>query len=200
MIDLFTTPETNLLPCDGELYYMPAVLDRSDSVLFFTDLLETIEWQSDVVHLFGKRIVTQRKMAWFGDQAFSYTYSGTTRQARPWTSTLNKLKAVVEEACDTRFNSCLLNLYHSGDEGMSWHSDNERTLVKNGVIASLSLGAERKFSFKHRQSGQGYSLILEQGSLLLMKGKIQQHWLHALPKTKKVRELRINLTFRQFVE
>ena len=106
----------------------------------------------------------------------------------------------MEHKTETKFNSCLLNLYHSGDEGMSWHSDDEKDLEENSAIASLSLGAERKFSFRHKQSKETVALMLEHGSLLVMKDITQTHWHHQLPKTKKVTQPRINLTFRSMVK
>ena len=112
-----------------------------------------------------------------------------------------RLKATVEAIAGASFNSCLINLYHHGEEGMSWHSDDEPSLVRGATIASVSLGAERKFAFKHkREPGLTASIVLEHGSLLLMKGATQEHWLHALPKTKRVSAPRINLTFRSMVQ
>ena len=116
-----------------------------------------------------------------------------------WTPELLELKAIVESICGRTFNSCLLNLYHTGEEGMAWHSDDEKTLEPDGAIASLSLGAERKFSFRHRKTRETISLQLEPGSLLVMHGATQTHWMHALPKTKKVMVPRVNLTFRTMV-
>ena len=124
----------------------------------------------------------------------------TTKQALAWTPELLKLKTLVEKQSQVSFNSCLLNLYHSGAEGMAWHSDDEAALGRNPVIASLSLGAERKFSFKHKTSKQNFSLVLDHGSLLLMKGATQSHWMHSLPKTVRVSEPRVNLTFRTIFE
>ncbi|MFZ0510672.1 MAG: alpha-ketoglutarate-dependent dioxygenase AlkB [Candidatus Nitrosopolaris sp.] len=103
---------------------------------------------------------------------------------------------MVEKLTETKFNSCLLNLYHNGNEGIAWHSDDEKSLEKNSTIASLSLGAERKFSFKHKQTKQTISLVLEHGSLLIMKDATQTNWLHSLPKSKKITGPRINLIFR----
>ncbi|MDQ6667858.1 MAG: alpha-ketoglutarate-dependent dioxygenase AlkB, partial [Thermoproteota archaeon] len=99
----------------------------------------------------------------------------------------------------TKFNSCLLNLYHNGDEGIAWHSDDEKPLGENSIIASLSFGAERKFSFKHKQTKQTISVVLEHGSLLIMKDATQTNWVHSLPKSKKITRPRINLTFRTIV-
>ena len=122
-----------------------------------------------------------------------------TKQAHLWTPELLKLKLKVEELSSTTYNSCLLNLYHNGDEGMGWHSDAEKTLLDNGTIASITLGAERKFSFKHKETKQRIDILLENGSLLLMKGTTQKNWLHRLPPTKKVFSPRINLTFRTII-
>lgn len=193
-------PMINLLPSDGEVVYHGQVLSPVEASRCFEALMAEVPWRNDEVVIFGKRIVTARKVAWYGDEAFAYTYSGTTRQALPWTNELLRLKGVVESRANATFNSCLINLYHRGEEGMSWHSDDESTLVRGATIASVSLGAERKFAFKHkRQTGLTTSVMLEHGSLLLMKGATQEHWLHALPKTKRVTEPRINLTFRTMV-
>ena len=125
------------------------------------------------------------------------SYSNSTKFALPWTPGLLEIKKKIEEESGETFNSCLLNLYHTGEEGMAWHSDDEKELRKNGCIASVSLGAERKFSFKHKISGETNSVLLEHGSLLEMKDETQTFWKHRLPPTKKVMEARINLTFRQ---
>lgn len=139
-------------------------------------------------------------MAWYGNQAFEYTYSNTSKYALPWTKHLLELKQQIEEITGETFNSCLLNLYHTGEEGMAWHSDGETDLKKNGAIASLSLGAVRKFAFKHKNSQEKVEIVLENGSLLIMKDLTQTHWLHRLPPTKKIHTARINLTFRTIVE
>ncbi|MEY4861289.1 MAG: hypothetical protein RL059_988, partial [Bacteroidota bacterium] len=154
------------------------------------------EWKNDQAFIYGKLIITKRKVAWYGDTDFEYTYSKTTKRALPWTTELLELKKIAEKLTGEKFNSCLLNLYHNGDEGMTWHSDAEKVLKKNGAIASLSLGAERKFSFKHKETKETLSLNLENGSLLLMKGSTQTYWLHRLPPTKLISTPRINLTFR----
>ena len=200
MLDLFTTKETNLLPCDGEVYYSPSVISRDQVDRCFEGLQQNIAWKQDTVVIYGKHITTHREMAWYGNKRYVYNYSNTTKYALPWTTELLAVKALVEEETDTVFNSCLLNLYHSGDEGISWHSDNEASLERNGMIASVSLGAERNFIFKHKKTGQKVSILLEQGSVLRMQGCTQSHWLHALPKTTKVTEPRINLTFRKMHE
>jgi alkylated DNA repair dioxygenase AlkB len=196
-MDLFAAdPTANLLPCDGTVRYLGRVMSGEEADHFFQTLRDTIPWKSDEVVIFGKRMMTARQVAWYGDRAFSYTYSRTTKQALPWTPELRKLKQLVEAKCGATFNSCLLNLYHHGGEGMAWHSDDEKELVENAAIASVSLGAERKFCFKHKRAQETVSLTLEHGSLLLMEGTTQTHWLHRLPPMKKVTAPRINLTFR----
>ena len=196
-MDLFSSDKiTNILPCDGVTNYYGAVLDAAQSDFYYQQLLENINWKHDEAIIFGKKIITKRKVAWYGDSEYSYTYSKVTKTANIWIKELLELKAIVEKESGETYNSCLLNLYHSGDEGMGYHSDGEKMLKKNGAIASLSLGAERKFSFKHRESKQRIDVLLERGSLLVMKTTTQTHWLHRLPPTKKVNAPRINLTFR----
>ncbi|NJM38314.1 MAG: alpha-ketoglutarate-dependent dioxygenase AlkB [Akkermansiaceae bacterium] len=196
-MDLFSNDSTaNLLPCDGTVNYYGPVLSISETRRYYETLLHHIPWKNDEAIIFGKRIITARKVAWYGDSNFSYTYSGTTKQALHWTQELAELKTIVEKLTGTSFNSCLLNLYHDGNEGMAWHSDDEASLGKNTTIASVSFGAERKFSFKHKRSLETLGILLESGSLLVMKDATQTHWLHSIPKSKKVKAPRINLTFR----
>jgi alkylated DNA repair dioxygenase AlkB len=199
-MDLFNTETiTNLLPNDGVVNYYAKVLKPQEAQYYLEKLLNTIEWKNDEVIIFGKHIVTKRKAAWYGDAGYLYTYSGTTKQALTWTKELLELKKIAEQITEATFNSCLLNLYHNGDEGMAWHSDDEKSLGENTAIASFSFGAERKFSLKHKETKQIVSILLEKGSLLLMKDTTQTHWLHCLPKSKKVNRPRVNLTFRTMV-
>jgi alkylated DNA repair dioxygenase AlkB len=196
-MDLFNSnPISNILPSDGEVNYYGRILTTENAQHYFNQLLDNIEWENDKAIIFGKLIITKRKVAWYADQPFDYTYSKTTKSALPWTKELAELKEIIEQETGETFNSCLLNLYHSGEEGMAWHSDGEKDLKKNGAIASLSFGADRKFSFKHKTTKQTVSVFLEKGSLLVMKGTTQTNWLHRLPPTKKVKTPRINLTFR----
>ncbi|MDL5514889.1 alpha-ketoglutarate-dependent dioxygenase AlkB [Arenibacter sp. M-2] len=196
-MDLFNTGNiTNLLPFDGEAHYYGSVMNIKRAQQYFDKLLKNIQWQNDKAIIFGKLIITKRKVAWYGDNPFEYTYSKTTKSALPWTQELLELKEIIENITGEKFNSCLLNLYHNGDEGMAWHSDSEKDLKKDGAIGSLSFGAERKFLFKHKETKQRVAIHLEKGSLLVMKGKTQTNWLHRLPPTKKVKSPRINLTFR----
>jgi alkylated DNA repair dioxygenase AlkB len=189
----------NILPFDGIVNYYGKIFSDEETLFYLEKLLTTIEWKNDEVFIYGKHIITKRKAAWYGDRDYAYTYSHTTKMALPWTTELIALKKKVEECANTTFNSCLLNLYHDGNEGMAWHSDDEKSLGKNSPIASLSFGAERKFSLKHRLTKDAISILLESGSLLIMKGATQTHWLHSLPKTTKIKTARINLTFRTII-
>lgn len=186
----------NWLPHDGTVNYYGKLFNQKEADYYFDTLMSTIEWRNDEAIIFGKRIITKRKVAWYGEKSFEYTYSNTTKYALPWTKELLELKNIIEKETGETFNSCLLNLYHNGDEGIAWHSDGETDLKKNGAIGSLSFGAERKFAFKHKQTNEKIQLILEHGSLLIMKDTTQAFWLHRLPPTKKVIEPRVNLTFR----
>jgi alkylated DNA repair dioxygenase AlkB len=188
----------NILPREGEVLYQSNLWTIDEASSLSAALINEISWEHDEVMMFGKKIVTRRKVAWYGDYNFAYTYSKVVKVAEIWTSRLREIKERVEAESNEKFNSCLLNLYHDGTEAMSWHTDNEKTLRKEGTIASVSFGVERRFDFKHKTTSEVVSLILEHGSLLLMKGKTQQNWLHRLPPTKKTLGARVNLTFRQF--
>lgn len=200
LFDTTAIRNKNWLPQDGTVNYYGPILPHDKASFYYNCLLEYIEWKNDEAVIFGKRIITKRKVAWYGDKPFEYTYSNTTKLALSWTKELLELKALCEEKSGETYNSCLLNLYHNGEEGMAWHSDGETDLKKNGAIASLSFGAERKFAFKHKKSKETVSLILENGSLLVMKDETQTHWLHRLPPTKTIQKARVNLTFRTIVD
>src|SRR5690606_15126290 len=151
-IDKWLEQFENLLPYDGIVNYYGKIVTSKEADYYFEKLFKHIEWKNDKAIIFGKEIITKRKVAWYGDKPFEYTYSKTTKLALPWTNELLNLKQKIETLTGETFNSCLLNLYHSGDEGMAWHSDAEKDLKKNGAIASLSFGAARKFAFKHKQT------------------------------------------------
>lgn len=200
-MDLFQSVDSNLLPLDGVLFYYPSFFTREKSELYFDALMHSIPWQHDEVMMFGKKVITKRKVAWYGDEGCSYTYSKILRVPISWNETLLEIKKQVEEKANTNFNSCLLNLYHDGNESMAYHADNEPMLERNGTIASVSFGAERRFLFRHNRYQENkipvVETVLSNGSLLLMQGEIQSHWKHALPASKKITTPRINLTFRK---
>ncbi len=192
--------QQNLLPKDGTVNYFGKIFSEEEANNYYDILLNTIKWKNDEAIIFGKKIITKRKVAWYGDSKFDYTYSKVTKKAYAWTEELLQLKKQVELKSGETFNSCLLNLYHTGEEGMAWHSDGEKDLKKNGAIASVTFGAERKFAFKHKTTKETVALQLEHGSLLIMKGATQTNWLHRLPPTKKIFSPRVNLTFRTIVK
>lgn len=200
--DLFAPaidPRQNHLPYDGEVFFWGSIFSPDEADRYFSILNAEILWQPDQAVIFGNTITTRRHVAWYGERAFSYTYSGIEKIAHPWTDTLHELKQIVEKKTTATYNACLLNRYHSGEEGMAWHSDGERDLQRHAAIASLSFGAQRKFSFKHKRSKEKVDLWLPHGSLLVMRGSTQEHWLHRLPPTKRIHSPRINLTFRSMV-
>jgi len=200
-MDLFNQTDQiqNILPQDGTVHYHGFAFSKAESEALYTFFLETINWKNDEYIMYGKRIVTNRKIAWYGDAMSQYSNDKITRDALPFTEELATMKKKIEALTGETYNSCLLNLYHNGSEGLSWHSDDEGFFKKNSAIASISFGATRMFSFKHKDTKEVVSLILEPGSLLVMKDETQTHWLHSLPPTKKTQKPRINLTFRTMV-
>lgn len=196
----FSDAPINLLPKDGTVNYHGIVLSKKDADSYYQHLLNNIAWKNDEAIVFGKLITTKRKVAWYAHKPFEYSYSNRTKTALLFTKELLALKALVENETNETYNSCLLNLYHDGSEGMAWHSDGEKDLKKKGAIASLTLGAERKFGFKHKDTKETVYKVLEHGSLLVMKDETQTHWLHRLPPTKMKHRPRINLTFRTIEE
>ena len=199
LFDESSNSNKNLLPYDGIVNYYGTIFDSKESQVLFQSLLTTILWEHDVVVMFGKKIITKRKVAWYGDDPFNYTYSQVKKTALPWNDSLIIIKKKIESLSGETYNSCLLNLYHDGNEGMGWHTDDEKELKKDGAIASISLGVSRKFSFKHKSTQEKVDLILENGSMLVMKGTTQTHWLHRLPPSTKIKDPRINLTFRTII-
>jgi len=188
---------TNVLPKDGCAYYFPEVFSELHSVNLMSQLQASLVWESDQLIMFGKTVITRRKVAWVGDAECAYTYSGVKKIPQAWTTELLFIKNRLEELAKSQFNSCLLNSYHDGDDGMGWHSDDEKELDQNSPIASLSLGAQRKFAFRHKVDKETIPLYLDNGSVLIMHSPTQQFWRHALLKTKTVSTPRINLTFRK---
>lgn len=196
-LNLTSSFDTNLLPYQGQASYTPVVFSDIEANIIFKNLLEHLEWRYDEVTLFGKKIITARKIAWYGDSNYAYTYSNSKKEALKWSKILLRLKLKAEAFSKISYNSCLANLYHNGNEGVGWHSDNEKTLGEQPHISVFSFGAERKFLFKHKRTKLTIPLILNNGSLLVMKEYTQKNWLHSLPKTTKITIPRISLTFRR---
>ena len=188
-----------ILAKDGRAEYINHFYDAEVSDSLFTNVMGSLTWESDQIFMFGRLVTTARKVAWVGDPDCLYTYSGVQKIPQVWTKELLQMKHKLEQLTGHTYNSCLLNLYHTGDEGMGWHSDNEKELDSTTPIASVSLGARRKFAFRHKQDKTTSSIFLEHGSLLIMHPPIQEHWHHSLLKTKTITSPRINLTFRKIL-
>ncbi|MBU3636704.1 alpha-ketoglutarate-dependent dioxygenase AlkB [Polynucleobacter sp. es-MAR-4] len=188
-----------ILAKDGRAEYLSNFYDAEVSDSLFANLLDSLTWESDEILMFGRLVRTARKVAWVGDRDCLYTYSGVQKIPQAWTKDLLQIKQGIEQLTGHAYNSCLLNLYHSGAEGMGWHSDNEKELDSSNPIASFSLGARRKFAFRHKQDKTTSTVFLEHGSLLIMHPPIQEYWQHSLLKTKTVISPRINLTFRKIL-
>jgi alkylated DNA repair dioxygenase AlkB len=189
----------NILPYEGESVYYGKIFSTAQADAYLRYVLNAIPWKNDEAMIFGKHFVTARKVAWYGNENYAYTYSNKTRVALPWSRELLGIKQVVENISGVTYNSCLLNLYEDGSQGMGWHHDDEKGLGKDANIASVTFGAERRFDLRHKQSKEKISIILEHGSLLIMRGTTQTYWHHQVPKSKKVIFPRVNLTFRTMV-
>lgn len=190
----------HLLDEGMNISYSPAFLNKSQSDLLFSELLSAVPWRQPEIWMFGRKVKIPRLTAWYGDEGAGYVYSGIKNDPLPWTTTLQNLRERVEKEVGSIFNSVLLNLYRDGNDHLSWHSDNEKELGVEPLIASVSLGAERVFSLRSdifNARNSKYDLLLQHGSLVCMKGKTQVNWLHAMKKNLKVKDARINLTFRQ---
>ena len=187
----------NIINQDGQAHYFGIIVNAEQKHTYFNELLNKIEWTNEKLIMFGKEIITKRKVAFYWDSLMSYTYSNKTKQALAWTPLLLEIKNLTTSYTGSHYNACLLNLYHDGEEGMGWHSDDEKEIIPNSSIASLSFGAERKFAIKHKTTKETHSILLENGSLFEMLGGGVKHWLHSMPKSKKIIAPRINLTFRQ---
>ena len=183
---------------EGEARLWPSAFDPNEATGLFDELRREIDWQQEEILMFGRRVPVPRRVAWHGEPGASYTYSGTEHHPRPWMPELEYVRDRVAGLTGAAFNAVLLNLYRDGRDGMGWHADDEPELGPNPVIASVSLGATRRFCLRHRRRKDlRLDLPLAHGSLLLMSGATQHHWVHALPKTAVAVGERINLTFRR---
>jgi alkylated DNA repair dioxygenase AlkB len=183
---------------EGEARLWPAAFDASEASELFDELHRQVDWQQEEILMFGRRVLVPRRVAWHGDPGASYTYSGTEHHPLPWTPALDRVRNRVTGLTGVHFNAVLLNLYRDGRDGMGWHADDEPELGRDPVIASASLGATRRFCLRHRRRKDlRLDVPLTHGSLLLMAGATQHHWVHALPKTAAAVGVRINLTFRR---
>lgn len=180
----------------GECLFFPDFFSKSESDLFLQKLTVEIEWKQESMNMYGKQIDFPRLTAWYGDNDKPYSFSGITLQPKIWTKELLEIKDEVEPLSNVQFNSVLLNRYRSGNDSISWHTDAEKELGQNPVIASVNFGATRKFQLRHIKTKEKVEIELTHGSLLIMQGELQHFWEHQVPKTSKVVNERINLTFR----
>jgi alkylated DNA repair dioxygenase AlkB len=180
----------------GELVYYPVFFSKPESDLFLSSLRKKIEWTQESMMLYGKKVNFPRLTAWYGDNDRSYSFSGITLQPKEWLEELVAIKNKIEIAADTEFNSVLLNLYRNGNDSISWHTDAEPELGPNPIIGSVNFGQARLFQLRHRDTKEKIEIELVHGSALVMRGELQHHWQHQVPKTSKPMKERINLTFR----
>jgi alkylated DNA repair dioxygenase AlkB len=188
-------PERLFMP-DADVVLHRLVFSYAEQNKLFQSLLKNVPWKQHVLTVYGRSINAPRLSAWYGDPGAVYRYSGLRLAPMPWTSTLLEIKLIVENLTATRFNSALLNLYRDGRDSVGWHSDAEPELGRHPVIASVSLGAERRFTLQHKKTRRQISVDLEPGSVLLMSGPTQHYWRHQLPKSRRAVAARINITFR----
>ena len=193
------TANEEILPCDGSALLIRDFLGNPRADDCFDALINEVPWESHDLMLFGRTVTEPRLSAWIADTGVAYRYSGVTRTPLPWNSTLAAIRDDCGRATSVTFNSVLANLYRSGDDAMGWHADDEPELGLDPTIASVSLGAERRFDFRHRHSGDLVSVVLPHDSLLIMSGPTQTHWMHRIARTKKSHDARINLTYRYVV-
>ena len=185
---------------DANVCYYPEFIKVDQANLYFQKLLHGLQWKSYPIKIFGKEYVQPRLVALYGDEGLEYSYSGTTLETLGWIKELDEIKEKIENIVETSFNTVLANLYRDGNDSNGWHADNEPSLGKNPIIASMSLGAPRKFKLKHiKNSKVNLDLLLEHGSLLVMAGTTQHYYKHQIPKTKKEVAERINLTYRTLI-
>ena len=197
MNSLFQSEPIHLNLPDAEIIYYPAFFDKKEADAIYNELVNTVPWQQDEITVFGKKHLQPRLTALYGNEGKPYSYSNIKMQPHPWNLLLQKLKTKIENVSDANFTTVLLNYYRDGKDSNGWHADNEKELRTNPVIASLSFGAERMFQLKHNlDKDLKKSIVLQHGSLLLMKGTTQHFWKHQIPKTAKPIGPRINGTFR----
>lgn len=186
---------------NASLYWQPGFLDGKRADNDFAELIDKARWQQGQIQMWGKTVNEPRLSAFYGDSGVQYQYSGRPMIALPWLNTLLTMKAPIDALCQTHFNAAFCNLYRDGQDAMGWHSDDELSLGKQPVIASLSLGQTRQFLLRHKQQKtQQHEFLLGHGDLLIMAGKTQQYWQHSVAKTTKAIGPRINITFRQIVD
>lgn len=184
---------------NGEYIYYPNFVNVPTANDYLEALKNNIDWKQESMNMYGKQVMFPRLTAWYGDNDKPYSFSGIKLNPTVWSKELLEIKNLIEPTCNVEFNSVLLNLYRDGNDSISWHTDAEKELGKNPLIASVNFGAERKFQIRHNETHETHNIILKHGSLLIMKGELQHFWKHQVPKQKSVLKERINLTFRVII-
>lgn len=198
-LDIFSSESAIELPVKinkGEYIYIPNFYDQAKADKYLKRLITDIKWNQESMKMYGKEILFPRLTSWYGDNDRPYSFSGITLQPNPWSPGLLKIKEDIEPKAKVVFNSVLLNRYRNGQDSISWHTDAEKELGENPVIASVNFGAERKFQLKHKDTNERIDILLKHGSLLIMQGELQHYWKHQIPKSKTITQERVNLTFR----
>ena len=196
MNSLFPEEKITFNLTDAEIEYYPDFFSSAKANELLLKLQNEIPWRQDNITVYGKSHAQPRLTALFGNEGKPYGYSNIVMQPHHWSPLIVFIKEEIEKICNENFTTVLLNLYRDGQDSNGWHADNEKELGRNPVIASVSFGAERVFQLKHNTLELKQNIVLEDGSLLIMKGTTQHFWKHQIPKTKKQIESRINLTFR----
>ena len=181
---------------NGQYIFIPSFFSIEEGNYLFSRLDSTISWKQEKMNMYGKEVLFPRLTAWYGDSDRPYSFSGITLTPLPWTEELLQIKRKIETKTSAIFNSVLLNKYRDGSDSISWHTDAEKELGQNPIIASVTFGGTRNFQLRHSNTGEKITLELSHGSLLIMQGELQHFWQHQIPKTKKKVDPRINLTFR----
>lgn len=198
-LDLFNSSKSNIdmrQIQNGEFLHINNFFDKATSDNYLKVLLDTIDWKQEKMNIYGKELLFPRLTGWYGDKDKPYSFSGITLRPKQWTNDLLEIKRKVETKVEASFNSVLLNRYRNGNDSISWHSDAEKELGKNPIIASVNFGATREFQLRHIHTKEKLSIELSHGSLFIMLGELQHFWQHQIPKTKEPVSERINLTFR----
>lgn len=189
---------SQIIGTDGDVIYYPSIFSQQESDQIMLDLINNIEWKQEPIWMFGKKIMQPRLTALYGDPNVAYGYSGIIMSVYPWNELLKDIKSKVEALSNTKFTHVLLNYYRNGQDSMGWHRDNEKNLGQNPTIASVSFGISREFQLrKYETKKDKKSILLTHGSVLMMQGETQHYWEHQIPKSKKINNPRINLTFRK---
>ncbi len=181
---------------NGEIQFYSRFFNKVEADNFLNYLKTKIIWKQESMNMYGRKVDFPRLTSWYGDNDKPYSFSGITLQPHAWTNEILEIKEKIEKLTTVNFNSVLLNMYRNGNDSISWHTDAEKELGENPIIASVNFGATRKFQLRHIKTKEKLEIELSHGSVLLMQGELQHFWQHQVPKTSKPVSERVNLTFR----